>query len=79
MLMGGEGLLLGRMCMIARAMPREADLPGLSSKMCPLLIDWRGLAEDFSCPMLQKELVCLILKKSPASNMGKWARTSPGS
>src|SRR3712207_8947969 len=35
-----------------------APLP-LSSKMCPLLIDWRGMAGEFSCPALQKELVSL--------------------
>lgn len=41
----------------------------LSSKMCPLLIDWRGLEGDFSRPVLQKELVFLSLKKSLASSM----------
>lgn len=82
-LIGGEGLLLGR-CVIAGATPREArvtpaaHLPCLSSKMCPLLIDWRGLEGDFSRPMLQKELVFLSLKKSLASSM-KAARASPSS
>lgn len=41
----------------------------LSSKMCPLLIDWRGLEGDFSRPGVQKELVFLSLKKSLASSM----------
>lgn len=72
-LIGGEGLLLGRRGVIAGATPREArvtpaaHLPCLSpAKMCPLLIDWRGLEGDFSRPVLQKELVFLSLKKSLA-------------
>lgn len=46
----------------------------LSSKMCPLLIDGRGLAGNFTCLMLRKELVALSLQKSLASNTGKLTR-----
>lgn len=72
----GEGsLLLGGASVITGTIPREASHPScwspllLSSKMCPLLIDWRGLAGDFSCPVLQKELISLSFNKSLASNM----------
>lgn len=66
--MGGEGLLLGHSQGSQSDCSCPSPLP-LSSKMCPLLIDWRGLEGDFSCPVLQKELVFLSLKKPQASNM----------
>lgn len=88
MLMGGEGLLLGRTrgCVIAKAMPRGARVTPaagvlcLSSAKCASEgVEWRRRAGDFSRPVLQKELVSLSPKKSPASDTGKQARTTLGS
>lgn len=82
----GEGLLLGRTCDCrghaqgSQSHPScPSPLPLSSKKTCPLSIDWRGLAGDFTCLLFQKELVSLSLQKSPASNMGKRTRASPGS
>ena len=82
----GRGLVAGKSVGVygcrgrARGSQRHpsfwSPLP-LSSKMCPLVIDWRGMVRDFSCPVLQKELASLSLKRSLASSKGKQARASP--
>ena len=63
---------LGRLAQRNQSHPRFWSPQPLSSKMCPLLIDRGGMAGAFSCPVLQKELVSLSHKKSPASDKGRW-------